>query len=240
MKELTQREFEEQIKRVIDGEISRKKLAEELDTEIRTLNNRIMKLSDSNQELYKEFIKKFPYKPKKIDIDVETLAINVIKYGIQKVADQTKISTRTIIRKIKQLEKTNPKLYELYKNRKGKMSFDDNIYIDQEISKKGHLVIERKEISERKRELENTITKFEELVESGMSRDKAAKMMGYDGYSTIWKKYKELDRIKIEERLNEKDKSYRDSLKVNGKEPLIRDVTRIEHSNLKIQEQRER
>ena len=62
MKELSQKEFEEQIQRLIDGQTTRKKLAKEIGTDIRTLNKKIMEMSAKNPELYTEFLKKFPYK----------------------------------------------------------------------------------------------------------------------------------------------------------------------------------
>ena len=65
MKELTQKEFEEQIQRLIDGNIGRKKLAKELETDIRTLNNKIMELASTNPDLYARFIEKFPYEKTK-------------------------------------------------------------------------------------------------------------------------------------------------------------------------------
>ena len=41
MKHLTPSEFEEQIRKVVDGQISIKRLAKELETDMRTLSNKI-------------------------------------------------------------------------------------------------------------------------------------------------------------------------------------------------------
>lgn len=220
MKQLTQSEFEAQIRRILNGEISRKKLAKELEMNMRTLNNKIMGLADANPELYEEFIKRFPYKPKEIEIDIENLIISVIRYGMQKVVEQTGVSERTISRKVKKLEKMNPRLYKIYKNRNRELSFSDKVYIDEKISEIGLLVPERTEIAKRKRDLQETIVQFEELVKSGMSQAQAARTMGYDGYPTIWKKYMQLERINMEEKVGQKSKSgpeknYKDSLKVS-------------------------
>ena len=107
MKELTQKEFEEQIERVIDGQIGRKALAKELETDIRTLNRKITELADTNPNLYFKFIEKFPYKPKEIKLNLEELALYAIQKGTRQAAIKFSISQRTVTRKVNKLKKSN-------------------------------------------------------------------------------------------------------------------------------------
>lgn len=58
MKKISQEEFENLVQSLINRETTRKKLAKTLETDIRTLNSRIRKLSEENDELYKKYIKK--------------------------------------------------------------------------------------------------------------------------------------------------------------------------------------
>lgn len=231
MKELTRQEFEQQIERVIRGEISRKKLAKELETDIRTINNKIMELSTENPDLYSKFVEKYPYKPKEIKVDIEKIAIMVIRYGIQKTAENVGISERTISRKVKKLEKTNPELYKIYSERGKKLTKEEQREVDEKLEEfiaryeLKNSIPKRNEMNERKKELEETLSKFENLVKDGMSQAGAARALGFDDYPTIWKKYKELERIVLEENiLNNPDepkksseaKKYRDRMRVEG------------------------
>lgn len=80
MKEIADEEFYKRIEDIIEGKTSRNKLAKELETDTRTLNNKIQEMSVYNLELYSKFIEKFPYKSKsRDDIDFEALAIEIIK-----------------------------------------------------------------------------------------------------------------------------------------------------------------
>ena len=83
MKQISQEEFEQYIQDIIDGKMTRKRLASELETVMRTINHRIMELEGKNPALYQAFIQKFPYTPKEIKLDVEALAIKVINNGIE-------------------------------------------------------------------------------------------------------------------------------------------------------------
>ncbi len=66
MKEIKDSEFEQLMLEVIEGKKkSRVKLAEELQTDWRTLNKKIQLLSMTNPELYKKFVEKYPYKQQK-------------------------------------------------------------------------------------------------------------------------------------------------------------------------------
>ena len=223
MKELSQREFEEQVQRLINGQTTRKKLAKELGTDIRTLNKRIMELSAINPELYIKFINKYPYKPKEIELDIEELAIYSITHGNKMAANRFNISTRTITRKLKRLQQINPELYELYLRKEeiegSKTSQRDKEKYFMALERIAEQLGKRVDIDnvEKKRvELEKTISAFETLVAQGMPKAKAARTLGYDGYPTIWKKYNELERIKTEEKYDKKGKSFRESMKVDA------------------------
>jgi tRNA(His) 5'-end guanylyltransferase len=56
MKPINEEEFAKLIQSLIEGKTTRKKLAKTLDTDIRTLNNKIRKLSISNPELYEKYV----------------------------------------------------------------------------------------------------------------------------------------------------------------------------------------
>lgn len=222
MKELTQKEFEQQIQRLIDGEIGRKKLAKELETDIRTLNKKIMEMSETNPTLYASFVGKFPYKPKELEVDIEELAIYSIVHDNKMASERFNMSTRTITRKLKKLKEINPELYELYL-RKAKIEGSKTSKKEKEkyfldVATMAEKIGKRDDIDnvERKRtELEKTISEFEALIAKGMSKAEAARTLGYDGYPTIWKKYNELERIKTEEKYGKEGTHFRDSLKVD-------------------------
>ena len=82
MKNISKDEFKQAIKRLINGEITKVKLAKELETDPRTLDNRIQELSATDPELYYEYVDVLPYKQKGIDhIDFEALVIYMLKNG---------------------------------------------------------------------------------------------------------------------------------------------------------------
>ena len=196
MKDLSKQEFEEKVQELLDRKITRKKLAKELETDVRTLNNRISKLSVTNPDLYAEFIKNFPYKPKTIEIDIEALAVNVIENGMDSASKTIGISTRTITRKVNTLKKLNPELYDLYKRRNDNMTDEEKAKYISQFSKFNKMKkIERKELENKEAELISILSKFESKLAEGMSKNKAAISLGLDGYPTIWKKYQDLNRI---------------------------------------------
>ena len=118
MKDLSEQEFEAQIERLLNGEISRKALAKELNTDIGTLTRKIVELSDTNPELYLRWVEKFPYRPKNTNIKEEELAIAIINDGLQQTIERLRISKMTVSRKIRKLKDINPELYRLYRKRK--------------------------------------------------------------------------------------------------------------------------
>lgn len=141
---LSQEQFEELVKRVIDGEITRKKISEEYHISERKINSRITELAIKNPQLYQEFISKFPYRPKTItNINFVELIKKIIKEGNQIgiLAKQYGISTRTINRRIKTMKNSNiiddltgltqGEIYDLYtKYKAGELSFRDEEIIE--------------------------------------------------------------------------------------------------------------
>lgn len=118
MIEISQDEFEQKIQEVIDGKYTRADLIKQLKVDRITLNNKIQELYITNPELYLQFIRKFPYKPREYThIDYEAMIIDIMKKGYKKkeAAEQYGIHDRTIARKIHQVEKTNPDLVALYR-----------------------------------------------------------------------------------------------------------------------------
>ncbi len=202
MKQISQEEFEQYIQDIIDGKMTRKRLASELETVMRTINHRIMELEGKNPALYQAFIQKFPYTPKEIKLDVEALAIKVINNGIEQTARDIGISTRSIARKIKQLETINPELLQLYEE-------------------KGIAVLERQELVEKEESIRQSLTKFEELLATGMDKNIAARKLGYSDYAAVWKKQKELERIRQERKAasakttGQREAEFRKSMKVD-------------------------
>lgn len=116
MKKLSEEEFENAIKRLINGEITKVKLAKELETDPRTLDNKIQEVSVTNPKLYNEYIRTLPYKQKGIDhIDYEALVIYMLKKGLtaDEAAQKFEISRRTVSRRICELE--NKELLNMYR-----------------------------------------------------------------------------------------------------------------------------
>lgn len=201
MIEISQTEFENKVKDLIDGKITRKGLAKELNTDLRTLYGRINQLSVSNRQLYKEYIEKYPYKPKKISIsDMDEFAIMIIDSDVKTVGNKLGISMRTISRKINILKETNPELYELYKMRyKHRTQKEQEEYMHKvEKFRKDETVVQRNEEDEQLYSLTMFAKRFNDLVKEGHSKAEASKMMGVYDYPTAYKKLRELERKQIE------------------------------------------
>lgn len=137
MKNISKDEFKQAIRRLINGEITKVKLAKELETDPRTLDNRIQELSATDPELYYEYVDVLPYKQKGIDhIDFEALVIYMLKNGCtaDETAQKFEVSRRTINRRINDLE--NKELREMYRevadNRKH--GRNNGVELDRKIS----------------------------------------------------------------------------------------------------------
>ena len=64
MEQISQEEFERYVEAIIRGDMSRTQVIKELQTEARTLNNRIHELILTNPELHRRYVEKHPYKPR--------------------------------------------------------------------------------------------------------------------------------------------------------------------------------
>lgn len=227
MKQITDQEFEEYIREMIEGKKTRRQVVDELETEHRTLYNKIELLSATNPELYQEYIKQYPFTPReRKDVNAVELAIEILKekMTIQQIAQKYGIGERTLRRKIHSLN--NPKdhfqaeLYTLCKTISHNHSC--SITNSAELNKRVQEVLEK--FGEQETEdirISNVEIKRQELLEIEkqynelclrMSKKEAAKQMGYTS-NRIYKLLNELYRIEIE--LQTKGKSeFRQGLKI--------------------------
>lgn len=202
MKNISKDEFKQAIRRLINGEITKVKLAKELETDPRTLDNRIQELSATDPELYYEYVDVLPYKQKGIDhIDFEALVIYMLKNGCtaDETAQKFEVSRRTINRRINDLE--NKELREMYRevadNRKH--GRNNGVELDRKISElEPREVIKGGVNDRRKRELLAIESRFNKLCET-MDKTQAAKTMGYGDRDRLYKLMYELYKLEIEE-----------------------------------------
>ena len=202
MKNINKDEFKQAIRRLINGEITKVKLAKELETDPRTLDNRIQELSATDPELYYEYVDVLPYKQKGIDhIDFEALVIYMLKngYTADETAQKFEVSRRTINRRINDLE--NKELREMYRevadNRKH--GRNNGVELDRKISElEPREVIKGGVNDRRKRELLAIESRFNKLCET-MDKTQAAKTMGYGDRDRLYKLMYELYKLEIEE-----------------------------------------
>lgn len=202
MKNISKDEFKQAIRRLINGEITKVKLAKELETDPRTLDNRIQELSATDPELYYEYVDVLPYKQKGIDhIDFEALVIYMLKNGCtaDETAQKFEVSRRTINRRINDLE--NKELREMYRevadNRKH--GRNNGVELDRIISElEPREVIKGGVNDRRKRELLAIESRFNKLCET-MDKTQAAKTMGYGDRDRLYKLMYELYKLEIEE-----------------------------------------
>ena len=211
MKEISQEEFENIVKDIIAGRKSKAMVIKELHTEARTLNNKIQELSMTNPELYEEFIKVKPYKPKeRKDVNIVGFITELLTTGVnvQELADKYHIGVRTVSRKIAKLEKSdNPKerdLYNLYKSVAQKKSHSQKLDIEEELLMSKLESIQTKQIDDTERRRQELL-KFEREYEDlcmQVGKAEAAKRMGYT-QNRIYKLLNELYRIEIERNAKE-------------------------------------
>ena len=208
--EIDQNLFEELVKKVISGEMTRKQITKEYHISARKINLMITGLAQTNPELYMEFIRKFPYKPKEIkNIDFVELVKQIIKQDktIEDLAIKYNVSTRTIRRRIGKMKgsqeielssgMTLDELYHLYKRYRAEELSLEDIYIIQTM-KVGNIQKAPNSQEPRKKYLTNLIDKYNEYIKQGMSKKEAAKMLGYS-FIDIYKKQGELSRIQTEQ-----------------------------------------
>lgn len=217
MIEISQEEFEQRIRDVIQGKTTRKKLVKDLQIDARTLNNKIQELAGNNISLYLEFIEKFPYKAReREDINFEALLIEMIKEGsyTEDIAKKYEVGERTIRRKINEIGKTNPDLIFLYKEVKRSNRHRGAPILPEIQEKIDKLVIIPVKLSEQNEIREEQLKDVERIFlerSKTMTREKAALSMGLT-YNRVYKLLNELYRIRIEKQ--HKDVQFRETLKV--------------------------
>ncbi len=223
MKQIIDEEFYESIEKIIRGESSRAKLIKELETDSRTLNNKIQELVIYNPELYSRFIKKFPYRTKtRDDIDFEALAIEITKNGTTtfQASKKYNIGERTIRRRMKELAKENPYLAEIYNEVKenNKHSRSNSLELQDKISKLILRPVQISEINEtREKQLEEIERVFNKRCQI-VSKEEAAKSMGMTA-NRVYKVLNELYRMRIERK--SKNQNFKDTLKFNSNDITI-------------------
>lgn len=220
---LSQEEFEDLVRKIIEGKTTRKKIAKEYHINSRSLNLKITELAEINPELYQEFIKKFPYRPKTItNVNFVELVKEIMKEDkeIRDLVIKYNISTRTISRRISKMKDSEEidestgmtlgELYSLYRRyREDDLSFEDKAKID---SMKLGTVQDTKDFSEHRRKyLEDLISKYNQYIEQGISKKQAAEKLGYN-FLDMYKKENELKRI-VTENVTRKEIAERNSQK---------------------------
>lgn len=238
MKQISQEEFEHYVGEMIIGTLSKAKVVKELETDGRTLNNKIQELAATNPDLYQRYIDKRPYKPReRKDIDAMQLAIEILKQDktIEQIAKYYQTGRRTIQRRIEKLgASSNPlerQVYELCKEvarynkaRGSRMPEElqmriqdvlDEIAISLEIpaGNRGQEI----NIEERRANLLELERRYNELCAT-MSKTEAANALGYTP-NRIYKLLNELYRIQIETGIKKVD--FRQGLKVDVAEPSV-------------------
>ena len=231
MKQISQEEFEQYVEAIINGEMSKAQVVKELQTESRTLNNRIQELAEMNPKLHRRYVEKHPYKTReRKDLDAMQLAIEILKEGrtITQIAEERQTGARTIQRRINTLENSEDllkrRVYHLCKEvgknnskRDGKMPEKLAKQIQQILEEiEGEIIIESKtlesNVEKRRQELIELEKKYHELCMS-MSKEIAAKTLGYTR-GRINKLLNELYRIEIERVASVQNRDFRQRLKV--------------------------
>ena len=180
MKKLSEEEFADAVRRLIRGEITKVKLAKELEADPRTLDNKIQELSATNPELYNEYVRVLPYKQKGIDhIDFEALVIYMLKHDLtmDEAAKEFNISIRTINRRIREL--ANRELVNMYREAADNRAHrrDNGIELNRKISELEYRDVIIGGVNDRRRnELLAKEARFNKLCET-MQRADAEKNM---------------------------------------------------------------
>lgn len=213
MIEVNEQKFEELVEKVIENEITRVELASMLQTDIRTLYNRIYNMK--NMELLAKYLEQYPYKPKENkNINYRNLIIELIKNN-QRVLDiqmKYEIAERTYRRNIEKMKLQDPKLYNIYKNYiRGNIQDDEMEYIIQ--LPVGKVCNTKKSEKERQVELLNIFATYNRLKEKGMPEDEILLEMK-ETKRSLKRKRDELDRIQKSEQF--KNKSFKKRMKVEN------------------------
>lgn len=189
---ISEKEFEKLIQDVIDEKITRTYISKEYKIGMRTINKKITNLEQTNINLYKAFIEKFPFQEKeKKEITAEMLLVNIVSgKTIDQVHEEYNISVRTITRRIK----SNKRIDYLYK------AFRNNELTPEEYKEIESLKVGYKPIKNqaRKEFLERIIGEYKNAQENSKSKASAARKIGKT-YTDMHKLEEEYKRIKTEE-----------------------------------------
>lgn len=204
MLKISQEEFEAKVQDIIDGKTTRTQLQIDLRVDKNTLNNKIQELVVYNLELYRAFVKKFPYRPREYThIDYEALLIDIMKNGYtRREWDEVYgISSRTIIRKIYCIEDVNPELISLYRevSRYRKMQKALPLQLQMKVDMLEHKEIFHGGIYDKKREtLVGQEKAYNEKLQQGKGVSEASKEVGRARMS---KAIDTLNRIELETKI---------------------------------------
>lgn len=220
MIKISAEEFEARIQDVIEGKLSRMELVQEIETDIRTLNKKIIEeIGVNNPDLYIEYIKKFPYKQKeRDDIDYEALIIEMVKNRTHTVSAAIKynIGIRTIQRKVNAVGKENPYLFRIYKEVKqlNKNEMPIPFELQERIDKLVSRPVKINELNfSRRKELEEIERIYNNRCQY-ISRLEASESMGFSKHR-IYKSLNDLYRMRVEENYTKMEDTFKESLKVD-------------------------
>lgn len=200
MKEISDQEFEQTVIKLIKKELTRVDLAKELKTDTRTLTNRIYQIK--NEELLKQYLAEYSYKPKKNEnINYENLIIEIVKNNekIGEVQDLYNIAERTYRRNIDRIKNINPRLYQIYKDYLHNiLSYEDKEYIDS--LEEGPVAVTNN-IEDRKAQLMDLFSKYYEMLGLGLDEKDALRYLN-ENTRSFKRKSDEFERILKEEKIN--------------------------------------
>ena len=214
MREVSQNEFEQLIRKVLDKEVSMKQLIEDLETSYSNINNKITEMRESNPELYNEYITKRPYRPKRnLQLNSEALVTQIIieRLTLIEASEEYEIPVRTINRRISEVKKQNPALYNAYKRYQSNKQL--TIEDEEVLQKNRNMVKAEKGADDLKLdELTTILKKYESLVaeNNGLSNYQAAAELGFIPQQ-IDEMYKKVKRITTQ-------KSFKEQIKVTPEE----------------------
>lgn len=208
MREVAQEEFEKDIELVIEGEISLKFLVESYETSYTSLHEKILTLQSINPDLYKRYIKKFPYKPKKNpNISSRAIVIEIMKSGanIHTIVKKYEIPRRTVDRRIAAIKKEDPELYSIYKKYRENPKDTINNRLIEQLDYEAVIQSEETPEQVQKKRLREILKEYEGLIsgESPMEKEKAARMLGYTPQQ-ISEMRRKIGRIEAEKSFKEK------------------------------------
>ena len=216
MIDITEQQLIKYLEKYANKEISMTNLVKILQTDYRTLNNKIIRLSVDYPELYEKIVKNNPYTQKsRSDIDYEVLMIYILKKNItiQDAVAIFNVSEKTIQRRIKEEKEKNPELYKLFKSviRRGRTAGNYEKFQEEinQLEYRDVIISEKNE--QRKEFLLQIETRFNSLIDEGKTKEQSAKEMGYT-LNYVYKMLNELYRIKIEEDTADVAKKFRKSL----------------------------